>query len=90
MVRWDNVCSLGYPSLARVLLDLTEDLLLQFGGVVLLQHVVLSPWLRPLLRVLHLLHRQGQVKADALDVEFWSFPAFGPWLWPHPYFDLVN
>lgn len=83
---WQNWCS----SFAHLLLDLTEDLLLQFGGVVLLQHVVLPPRLCPLLGVLHLLWGQGQVKADALDVELGSLPAFGPWLWAHLYLHLVN
>lgn len=73
------------PSLAHLFLDLSEDLLLQFGGVVLLQHVVLLPGLCPLLSVLHLLGGQGQVEADALDVEFGSFPPFGPRFRAHLY-----
>lgn len=78
------------PSLAHLPLDLGEDLLLQLGGVVLLQHVVLLPGLRPLLGVLHLLRGQGEVEADALDVEFGPFPAFGPGFGAHLYFNLVN
>lgn len=80
----------GSPSLAHLPLDLTEDLLLQFARVVLLQHVVLLPRLCPLLGVLHLLRGQAQVEPDALDVELGSFPAFWPWFWAHPYLDLVN
>lgn len=80
----------GSSSLAHLPLDLIHDLLLQFGRVVLLQHVVLPPRLRPLLGVLHLLRGQGQVEADALDVERGSFPAFGPRLWAHPYLELVS
>lgn len=78
------------PSLAHLPLDLTENLLLQFGRVILLQHVVLPPRLCPLLGVLHLLWGQGPVKAYALDVELWSFPAFGPRLGAHPYLQLVK
>lgn len=78
------------PSLAHLLLDLSEDLLLQLGGVVLLQHVVLLPWLSPLLGVFHLLRGQGEVKADALDVEFRPFPTLGPRFWSHLHFNLVN
>lgn len=89
MVKVRNVLG-GSSSLAHLLLNLTEDLLLQFGGVVLLQHVILLPRLRPLLGVLHLLWGQALVKADALDVELGSFPAFGPRLWTHLHLQLVD
>lgn len=91
MVKLKVVCILaGSSSLVHPLLDLMEDLLLQFGGVVLLQHVVLPPRLCPLLGMLHLFWGQGQVKADALDVVLGSFPAFGPRLWAHLHPHLVN
>lgn len=89
MVKLKHVSG-GSSSLAHLLLKLVEEMLLQFGGVVLLQHVVLPPRLCPLLGVLHLLWGQAQVKADALDVELGSFPALGPRLWAHSYFNLVN
>lgn len=92
MVKVKNICILrGRPWLAHPLLDLTEDLLLQFGGVILLQHVVLPPRLSPLLGgVLHLLWGQAQVEADSLDVELGSLPTFGPRPWAHPYSHLLN
>lgn len=86
-----NICIQGgSSSLAHLLLDLAEDLLFQFSCVILLQHVILPPRLCPFLRMLHLLRGQAQVKADALDIELGSLPAFRPRFGTHLYFDLED
>lgn len=71
---------------AEIFLYLLEDLLLQAGCVILLQHIVLSPRFSPLLSMLHHLWGQTQVKADSLNVKLGTLPAFRPWLWLHFYF----
>lgn len=75
---------------AHLLLDLTGDLLLNLGGIVLPQHFELLPRLRPLLRPLHPGRRHAQIEADAPDVELGPLPAFGPRPGTHFHFKLED